>query len=329
MKIVDLSPTEEILEYTNWSRLYHAYGSAEDTPKHLRALLGDDERSIAHAVDHLIVATTHQGSYYPAADPAVLFVIAALDELDPQSVFYETLRSDLLKWLKFAGENFARESTITEEVIPKLLNLEFSSPTDYIELTNVLVAWVSTPHTRKYRRLVRNRLILELDSWLGSIIRWPLIDALGKLGHSVSRHLDDPDPIVRAFAAIHTHNRKGTRELNHSLAHITTWDPHYPAEVLQPLIRELLRRAKSIDEILPAAVAVMRHGNFRCNEWLELFMFTFKGQTKFTSTQRVMLKALAENNSVWSGGLVDTLRYRLSDLGLPSEREQLKKFLAL
>lgn len=329
MKIVDHSPTETILEYTNWERLFHAYGSAEDTPKHLRALLGTDERAIAHAIDHLVGATMHQGTYYPAADPAVLFVIAALDELNPEYLFYEKLRSELLLWLRFAGENLSRESTIADEAIQQLLALEFTSPTDYIELTSVLVAWVSTPSTRKYRRQVRNRLVLELDSWLGSIIRWPLIDGLGKLGHSVSRHLHDPDPIVRAFAAIHTHNWKGTSKLNESLSQIAHWDPHYPAEILKPLVTELLKRAHSIDEILPAAVAVMRHGNFRNSEWLDLFMFTFKGQSTFTGTQCVMLKALAENDTIWEGAFVATLRYRLDDLGFPNQRDQLKEFLGV
>lgn len=328
MKIVDLSPTQEIVEYTNWSGIFHAYGAATDTPEHLQALLGTDERAIAVAIDHLFTATTHQGDYYPAAEPAVSFVIAALDELNPEEIFYEQLRSDLLGWLKFAGDSFYGPAHVAEDVITQLLGLSYTSPTDYVELTEVYVAWATTPHTKQFRRKIRNRLVAELDTWLGSIIRWPLIHGLGRLGHSVTRYLNDPDPIVQAFAAMHTRNKKGTRKLNRALTSITTWDPRYPTEVLRPLVCELLNRAKSIDEILPAAVAVMRHGNFRDQEYLELLAFALKHQQPIGSSQRVLLKALVENDTAWRRTTSDALTYRLESLGLPSTREQLREYLA-
>lgn len=327
MKIVDLSPTQEILEYTNWSGVFHAYGVATDTPQHLRALLGNDERAIAEALEHLFVATTHQGDYYPAAEPAALFVIAALDELNPQEIFYEQLRSDLLDWLRFAGESFYGKPHAAHEVITQLLNLKFTSPTDYLELTRVLVAWTKRCQSKQLRRKVRNRLRAELDTWLGNIIRWPLIDALGTLGHSVSRYLNDPDPIVQAFAAIHTHNKKGTRTLNRSLARITTWDPHYPVEVLRPLVCELIARAQTIEDVLPAAMAVMRHGNFRNMEWHELLTFACKDRANYPNAYRKILKALVENDTVWVRPRSSGLIYRLEEFGLPQTRAELRGFL--
>jgi hypothetical protein len=52
----------QVFEQTDWTRLWHAYGPAADTPGHLRALLdgSDDERRAAE--NHLISAVMHQGT---------------------------------------------------------------------------------------------------------------------------------------------------------------------------------------------------------------------------------------------------------------------------
>ncbi|GHH71877.1 hypothetical protein GCM10017673_26070 [Streptosporangium violaceochromogenes] len=67
----------------DWSRLFHAYGPASDTPGHLRALVGDDAAARARAVDHLFGAVIHQGTIWTVTPPAALVVAGLL--ADPRT----------------------------------------------------------------------------------------------------------------------------------------------------------------------------------------------------------------------------------------------------
>ncbi|MEU5950495.1 hypothetical protein ABZ793_33835 [Micromonospora sp. NPDC047465] len=52
-----------------------------DTPRHLAALLGDDQGAIMQAPGHLDVAVLHQGHAYPATAPVVRELAGYLDEM--------------------------------------------------------------------------------------------------------------------------------------------------------------------------------------------------------------------------------------------------------
>ena len=65
------------LESTDWSRLFHAYGRANDTPAHLLALLEEDAAGRKATVDHLWSAILHQGTAWTATAP-VARVLAGL-----------------------------------------------------------------------------------------------------------------------------------------------------------------------------------------------------------------------------------------------------------
>ena len=65
------------IDDTDWSALSHAYGSAADTPDHLRAL-SDPERAGA-ALDALYGSLCHQGPRYPASAAAAPLVIAQVE----------------------------------------------------------------------------------------------------------------------------------------------------------------------------------------------------------------------------------------------------------
>ncbi|GIH91875.1 hypothetical protein ACFFMN_34290 [Planobispora siamensis] len=67
----------------DWSRLFHAYGMASDTPGHLRALVGDDEDARRAAVLHLGGAVIHQGTPWTVTPPAALVVAGLL--ADPRT----------------------------------------------------------------------------------------------------------------------------------------------------------------------------------------------------------------------------------------------------
>ncbi|MFI1997061.1 hypothetical protein [Actinoplanes sp. NPDC020271] len=92
---------DAVLNGTDWAELSHAYGSAEDVPDRLRALLSEDEGRIAEAWHELGNLLTHQDSVYPATAPAALFVAAILS--DPQTAIWvqgRPLRAELIDWLE-------------------------------------------------------------------------------------------------------------------------------------------------------------------------------------------------------------------------------------
>jgi hypothetical protein len=65
----------EELRQVPWSKLRHAYGSARDTPRHLRALSSRWKFRRDRAIDKLSWSIVHQGSVYEAAAYAVPFLI--------------------------------------------------------------------------------------------------------------------------------------------------------------------------------------------------------------------------------------------------------------
>lgn len=64
----------------DWSRLFHAYGAATDTPAYLRALIGGDLDGQLAAFDHLDSAVLHQGTVYSVTPVAVRVVAGLLHE---------------------------------------------------------------------------------------------------------------------------------------------------------------------------------------------------------------------------------------------------------
>jgi hypothetical protein len=61
-----------------WSDLYHAYGVATDTPRHLAALVRGDHQARAAALEHLFGAVIHQGTPWSATAPVALSVAGLL-----------------------------------------------------------------------------------------------------------------------------------------------------------------------------------------------------------------------------------------------------------
>ncbi|GLW30425.1 hypothetical protein [Actinoplanes regularis] len=95
---------DAVLTGTNWAQLGHAYGSAEDVPDRLRALLSEDEDRIAEAWWDLGNLLTHQESVYPATAPAALFVAASLSDPRTATRFQgRPLRAELIDWLEIVA----------------------------------------------------------------------------------------------------------------------------------------------------------------------------------------------------------------------------------
>jgi hypothetical protein len=93
------------LEHTDWSRLYHAYGRATDTPGHLRSLLREDLEPREQAMEHLFSAVIHQGSPWTATGPAALVVAGLLS--DERIDRDEPTRANLLSFLVSVAEAVA------------------------------------------------------------------------------------------------------------------------------------------------------------------------------------------------------------------------------
>lgn len=72
-----MSDWNTVLHDTDWGRLFHAYGVADDTPGHLRNLASPQAAERQAALTHLHSAILHQGTIY-SATPAAVGVITTL-----------------------------------------------------------------------------------------------------------------------------------------------------------------------------------------------------------------------------------------------------------
>ncbi|MGC4948007.1 hypothetical protein ACLQ2N_17660 [Streptomyces sp. DT224] len=106
MSLDPLPDPAVVLAETDWGSLEHAYGTAEDTPTQLVALLDVDRSVRSRALDHLHHVVHHQNTLYVATAPAALYVAAIL--LDPLTAlpvekgprdFPGPMRAELLGWL--------------------------------------------------------------------------------------------------------------------------------------------------------------------------------------------------------------------------------------
>ncbi|GGU77510.1 hypothetical protein FHX79_112639 [Streptomyces cavourensis] len=106
MSLAPLPDPAVVLTETDWDALDHAYGTAEDTPAQLVALLDTDQRVRSQALDHLHHVVHHQNTLYGATAPAAFYVAAILP--DPRTTlpvekrprdFPGPMRAALLGWL--------------------------------------------------------------------------------------------------------------------------------------------------------------------------------------------------------------------------------------
>jgi hypothetical protein len=71
---MDLAHALEGLDTHPWADITHAYGSAEDLPALLRALVGDDADAADEAVSEVYGSVLHQGTVYAASAEVAPFL---------------------------------------------------------------------------------------------------------------------------------------------------------------------------------------------------------------------------------------------------------------
>ncbi|WP_438305641.1 hypothetical protein ACSHXN_38785 [Streptomyces sp. HUAS TT11] len=72
----------DLLDDVGWSGFFHAMGPAHDTPHHLAALLGGDDRAFVAGYSHLWSTTLRpEGKVWPATAPTALRVVELLNHL--------------------------------------------------------------------------------------------------------------------------------------------------------------------------------------------------------------------------------------------------------
>ncbi|MER6978201.1 hypothetical protein [Streptomyces carpinensis] len=111
MNLTALPEPAVVLAETDGGALEHAYGTAEDTPAQLVALLDGDQRVRSQALDHLHHVVHHQNALYVATVPAALYVAGILS--DPRTAlpvdkrprdFPGPMRAELLGWLNSVAD---------------------------------------------------------------------------------------------------------------------------------------------------------------------------------------------------------------------------------
>jgi hypothetical protein len=96
-----------LVDDVNWSRLFHAYGVASDTARHLPGLVSDDDAAFDEALDHLHGAVLHQGTVYPATVPSLRIVAGMLHDqgLRRRDEHGRSRLAALLEWIDAVGDS--------------------------------------------------------------------------------------------------------------------------------------------------------------------------------------------------------------------------------
>lgn len=173
-----------------------------------------------------------------------------------------------------------------------------------------------------------------------------LVLALGDLGRAPRAFLADPDPAVRACAALApalAGDPDAVGELLAALADPAAADawfthrpPQFPHHVRFTLVRAAVERVDDFARLLPAACAVAAvAGPFTADfDWGPLLCAAFPTPLSgaavgadLTDAQRAYLRALVANESLWRGR-VGNAALALRRVGLPEDRESCRRLAA-
>jgi hypothetical protein len=280
---------EDVLAATNWSLLYHAYGSAGSLPKILRGLLSQDPVAAGHALGTLDAALLHQGSLCSATAPAAVFVARCLTDARTDIVCASSLpwdnrtrplRAALLEWLGNVGESASYHDEHPDDtneaeracqtIRPELFRA--IAPFLYNDNSSIRsAAMVAAGHILYAPDLAESRTevaqqLLEPAAWTEPADRARIALILDGWHMSPRTLLGDPDPAVRACAAIATtldDDPDALTAIRTALRDPDTvngwFDGDHPVGggwLLEGLVQVLLRRTQTFEDIEEEATAI-------------------------------------------------------------------------
>lgn len=106
----------DTMSHNDWSRLFHAYGPATDTPQELAGLAtGDIDPD--WVIEHLHGAVLHQGTIYSATPPAVR-LLAGMLQLPVMDAGEGPVLAEVLEWFAAVGDSAAYIEVDTDQPEP-------------------------------------------------------------------------------------------------------------------------------------------------------------------------------------------------------------------
>ncbi|MFC9706510.1 HEAT repeat domain-containing protein [Streptomyces sp. NPDC056943] len=368
-----------MLEHTDWAALEHAYGPAQDTPLRLVQLLNEEPEIQAGALGMLDMSVLHQESLYSATAPAALYVAAVLTDPrtmtihDNYSAWDERprpLRAALLEWLGMIADSAAYGETTGED--------DGNDPqdTDAVRAVRGLIHDAVLPHLRATDPTVREAAlgattallqspgladrIPEATQVLQRLIyessdrheRAAAVLTIGAWGEDATSWLADPDPAIRACAALSpgcNGNAEATRTVLQALLDPATVDswfleptaadpwaghplPHIESRLRHALLATAIERTSDFKELLPAALASVPFcSNLTiADDWGPLLAAAFPSGysrgTQLTLAQHRYLNVLVDHDPCWRYTHLITSWF--DDIGLPPARNAIRALVA-
>lgn len=199
-----------------WGSLHHAYGSAEDVPDLLRALLSEDEEVREEVRWALFSNIFHQGTRYEATSYAVPFLarLALSDDTPERHRIVELLSAIAIGY----DEAYLPQGYDPEVDRRALADVRAETPESWERKLDAWVAEESDEWQRRFRE--RTRSLKSLESQIGSAGAVVLAyEAVQNELPVLTRLLDVGDP-----------------ELRTAVAYLLSWFPEAAAESVPALI---------------------------------------------------------------------------------------------
>jgi hypothetical protein len=178
------------------------------------------------------------------------------------------------------------------------------------------------------------RQIADAANRAEAVERTSLVTAIGALGGAPREFLADPHLRVRLAAATApalATDAAAKGELVSALSDPRATELWFRGERelkdrwCSWLVRELLERTTTFEEILPAAVAVAGYTKAADPDWLWLLARAFPERvTALAQGQRAYLAALVANDRIWTGY---SYPEKFDAIGLPHDREAIRALL--
>lgn len=354
-----------VLDRTHWAELHDAYGVAEDAPELLADLLGEEPDVCGEVLAYLDTAVLHQGTLCSVTAPCALFVAGVLD--DPRTMIRcvsdlpwddeeRPLRVSLLDWLARVAAAAARWDGDPEEMVAGESEAAAACrairPDVYAAVRPLLddedeavrkAALDAVGHLLLAPELAarQEELALRPASRGTRVERATAALVLGEWGRVPGAYLDDEDALVRAAAALAPAldaDPAALAEVRRALsdpAETERWPaarlPLLAGKARFALIRVLLRRTATFEEILPEALAVMGVANAYTvdSDWGPLLARAFavphEPGRALTVAQREFLTAIVDCDACW-GGVANPMSWFIQ-AGLPYNRAALRELL--